>query len=347
MNASGKHYEWQLCYGQQWFPIANDHIIECNYCQPGARGITIDTHMGSLYINFDDMTLRGTFADLAVRRLSSLSHNQIEDVGWYYKDNSYWCEYGVQESSYRMSMISSRDLEQQYNSNPSGCFQFKAGKYSYIVNFSDMMQMNLSTRKQRKVRRRPKFTSVTNSLNTFEPSTSAMNPFLSATPPVNPSTAVTWQFMGDEGIWTEYQKPHSSLNSMDIERQYQSNPQSQLLFTAGYYTYTICFNGMYQINNTVWTKRAIRRISANENISSTLCQARWQFKDMTGYWADFIKGEGRGECTVSSQDIEMQYQQNRAGVMRYSTGHFNYHLNFSEMIQTNLSTGTRRPVRRV
>lgn len=50
----------------------------------------------SLYIDFDAMTLRGPSADLAVRRLSSLSYNQIEDVGWYYKDNSYWCEYGVQ-----------------------------------------------------------------------------------------------------------------------------------------------------------------------------------------------------------------------------------------------------------
>lgn len=347
MNASGKHYEWQLCSGQQWSPIANDHVIECNYCQPGARGITINTHMGSLYIDFDAMTLRGPSADLAVRRLSSLSYNQIEDVGWYYKDNSYWCEYGVQGSSHSTSLISSRDLEQQYTSNPTCSFQFKAGKYSYVVNFSDMMQMNLSTHKQRKVRRRPKFTSVNNSLNTFEPFTSTMIPFPSATPSVNPSTAVTWQFMGDEGIWTEYQKPRSSLNSMDIERQYQSNPQSQLVFNAGYYSYTLFFNGMYQINNTFKTKRAIRRISANENISSTLCQARWQFKDIKGRWADFIKGEGRGECTVSSQDIEMQYQQNREGVISYSTGQFYYRLNFSEMIQTNLSTGTRRPVRRV
>lgn len=50
----------------------------------------------SLYIDFDTMTLTTPFAGLAVQRLSSLSHNQREDMGWYYRDNSYWCEYGVQ-----------------------------------------------------------------------------------------------------------------------------------------------------------------------------------------------------------------------------------------------------------
>lgn len=50
----------------------------------------------SLDIDFDSMTLRGPFANLAVRRLSNLSHNQREVMGWYYRDNSYWCEYGVQ-----------------------------------------------------------------------------------------------------------------------------------------------------------------------------------------------------------------------------------------------------------
>ncbi|XP_060758931.1 zinc finger CCCH-type antiviral protein 1 isoform X2 [Neoarius graeffei] len=350
MNASGNHYEWQLFNGQQWLQIKNDHIIECNYCQPGAKGITIDTHMGSLYIDFDSMTLRGPFANLAVRRLSNLSHNQREVMGWYYRDNSYWCEYGVQGSSYRTSSISSQDFEQQYNANPTGSFQFTVGRYSYIVNFPVMMQTNLSTLKQRKVRRRPKFNStvyVNNSLNTFEPSTSTINPFPFATPSLNPSTAVTWQFMGDEGIWRDYQKPNSSLDSMDIEREYQRNPQGQIALTAGHFTYTLYFNGMYQINNTYKTRRAVQRICADENSSSTQCQVRWQFKDIDGYWKDFVKGKGSGNCTMSSQDLELHFQQNRTGAVTYSTRTFNYQLDFSAMTQTNLATGTRRPVRRV
>ncbi|KAM9467585.1 uncharacterized protein Hap1MRO34_014291 isoform 3-T3 [Clarias gariepinus] len=345
-NAPGKHYEWQLSDGQQWLMINNDHIIECNYCQPGAKGITIDTDHGSLRIDFDDMTISGPFANLAVRRLSFMPENQTEDIGWYYRDNSHWCEYGG-------SSLSSQDIEQRYNGNPTGFFQFTFGSYTYKLDFSGMTQTNLSTYKQRKMRRRPKFNSivyVNHSLNTSQQSTSTINQFPSATASANPSTRVTWEFMGDEGVWTEYQKPDSSLDSIDIERQYLRNPQGQLAFRAGRYSYCLYFNAgadMYQINNTYKTKRAIRRIEANESNSSSLCQACWQFKDMDGHWKDFVKGSGRGRCTISSQEIEALYQQNTSGVVPYSSGRFNYQLDLTAMTQTNLSTGTKRQVRRV
>ncbi|XP_046728528.1 zinc finger CCCH-type antiviral protein 1 isoform X1 [Silurus meridionalis] len=350
LSLRAKHYEWNLFDGKRWLEINNDFIIECNYCQPGTKGITIDTHLGSLYIDFDAMTLIGPYANLAVRRLSTMSHDQREDMGWFYRDNGFWCEYGEQGSSCSTSSVSSQDLELQYNYNPKGSYQFTAGKTLYILNFSDMMQTNLSTHKQRKVRRRPKFIStvyINNSLNTLEPSTSSINTFPSATQTVNPPTAVTWQFMDEEGIWKDYQKPNSSLDSMDIERQYQSSPHGQLDFSAGWYSYTLSFDGMYQINKTYKTTRAVRRIVANESKSSTLCQVIWQFKDMDSCWKDFIKGTGRGKCTISSQQIEMQYQQNRAGTIRFSSDKFNYQINFSDMTQTNLSTLTRRAVRRV
>jgi len=77
---------------------------------------------------------------------------------------------------------------------------------------------------------------------------------------------------------------------------------------------------------------------------------------------------------VSSQDIEAQYQQDSTGTMSFRTGRFNYELDFSgafihkpaeircylvqilfnqitcfvaDMTQTNQSTNTRRPVRRL
>ncbi|KAK2832449.1 hypothetical protein Q7C36_015911 [Tachysurus vachellii] len=352
MNTSGKPYEWQLFDGQQWLQIQNDIIIEYNYCQPGTKGITIDTDKGPLYIDYDAMTINAllstTFDGLAVRRLLSLSHNQREDVGWYYKYNNSWCEYGLQGSSNSTSSINSRDIEQHYNSNPTSILQFITGKYKYNLNFSAMIQTNLSTGKQREVRRRPKFNTITyvnNSLN-IDPFTSTINPSPSATHTANASTEVSWQFMGDEGMWTEYQKPSSSLESSVIEREYQRNPQGQLAFTAGRYNYSLNFNSMYQINLTYKTRRAVRRVSADES-NSTLCQACWQFKDVDGRWKVFVKGTGKGKCTVSIQEIEMQYQQNTAGILHYSSDQFSYKLDFSEMTQTNLSTGKRRPVRRV
>ncbi|XP_060745201.1 zinc finger CCCH-type antiviral protein 1-like [Tachysurus vachellii] len=371
MNTSGKPYEWQLFDGQQWLQIQNDIIIECNYCQPGTKGITIDTDKGPLYIDYDAMTINAllstTFDGLAVRRLLSLSHNQREDVGWYYKDNNSWCEYGLQGSSNSTSSINSRDIEQHYNSNPTSILGFITGKYKYNLNFSAMMETNLSTGKQRKVRRRPKFNSViyvNNRCSTYncdkntrfnknmnflmnstvlclyfvyslniDPFTSTLNPSPSATHSANASTEAYGfyrQFTGDEG----YQKPSSSLESSVIEREYQRNPQGQLAFRAGRYNYSLNFNSVYPINLTY-------------ERSSTLCQARWQFKDMNGHWNDFVKGTGRGKCNVSIQEIEMQYQQNTAGILIYSSDQFRYKLDFSEMTQTNLSTGKRRPVRRV
>uniref|UniRef100_A0A3B4ERC8 WWE domain-containing protein n=1 Tax=Pygocentrus nattereri TaxID=42514 RepID=A0A3B4ERC8_PYGNA len=380
-NASGNSSQWQLFDGQQWSQICNDHIIECHYCQPGARGMTIYTNLGcfcvcispryllstwscgvfidlimtnglrhffhqfnrSLHIDFDDMTVTGPFAGLGVRRQTFLPFNQSQEVGWYYKDNTYWCEYGSQGSSHNTSSVNSHDLEQQYNSNPRGSFQFKVGSTAYKLDFSAMTQTNLSTLMTRKVRRRPKFNSVVSANS----SSMALASSSLSTLSLNPPTAVTWEFIGDEGVWMEYQKPGSSLDSMDIEKQYQLNPQGQLNFTAGRYTYTLYFSGMYQISNTFGTKRHVRRTSGNQHNNSALSQAHWQFKDMDGRWKDYVKGSNRGRCTVSSQDIEAQYQQNSTGTMSFSTGKFNYQLDFSAMVQTNLSTSTRRPVRRL
>ncbi|KAK1790563.1 hypothetical protein P4O66_014438 [Electrophorus voltai] len=339
MNAIAKPYEWHLFDGQQWSSICNDHIIESHYCQPGARGMTIDTHLGALYIDFDAMTVRGPFAGLGIRREMLLSHNQTQEVGWYFKDNSYWQEYGTQGTS----SVNSQTLEQWYNTNPEGSFQFTVGRSTYVIDFSAMTQTRRSTHVLRKVRRRPKFNSsvfVNDSLFTDTPSPLSTS--------INSSMGITWEFMGEEGIWTEYQKPGCSLDSIDIENQYQLNPHGQLTFTAGRYSYTLEFSEMFQINSTFGTKRHVRRTTGeNHYNSSALSQIQWQYNDENGYWKDYVKGSARGSCTISSQDIERQYQQNSTGSMSFRTGRFNYILDFSAMIQTNMSTQTKRPVRRL
>lgn len=39
--------------------------------------------------------------------------------------------------------------------------------------------------------------------------------------------------------------------------------------------------------------------------------------------------QGNNQCSVSCQDIELQYQQNPSGTMVFTTMHFGYKLNFS------------------
>ncbi|KAI2665293.1 Zinc finger CCCH-type antiviral protein 1 [Labeo rohita] len=301
--ATGNHFEWQLFNGQQWGSILNDFVIEVHYCQAGAKGITIHLNKGPVYIDFDDMTVTGPLANgYSIRRNTLLSHNQKEVIGWYYKDNYRWCEYGSQGSGGMSSSITSDFIEQQYNINPRGSVQFTVGNMTYKVDFSAMTQTNLSTYMLRKVRRRPKFKEVVTDNSITQNSLPVV-----ASPSANPtnySSQTIWEFMGDEGIWTEYQKPGCSLDSAEIERLYQLNPH-------------------------------------------TLSQVRWQFMDMDGQWTDYIKGGTRGCCSVSSQDIEAEYQQDSTGMMRFRAGRFSYELDFSDMSQTNLSTNTRRSVRRL
>ncbi|KAK9976119.1 hypothetical protein ABG768_021325 [Culter alburnus] len=347
--ATGNHFEWQLFNGQQWVSIANDFVIEAHYCQPGANGISIYLNMGAAHIDFDEMTVDGPLHNLSIRRNTLLSANQKQEVGWYYKDNHRWCEYGSQGFGGRASSIGSDFIEQQYNSNPRGSVQFTAGSMTYSVDFNAMTQMNLSTYMSRKVRRRPKF----NAIVTHNNSTTAhqnSSPLL-ATPSANPTNSTSqyiWEFMGDEGIWTEYQKPGCSLDSAEIERLYQLNPQCQVSFTVRRFSYTLYFGGMYQVNNKYGTKRAVRRVANGiQQTNSALSQARWQFKDMDGKWKDYSKGGSRGHCSVSSQDIEAEYQEDSTGTMSFRAGRFTYELDFSDMTQTNQSTDTRRPVRRL
>ncbi|XP_077090132.1 protein mono-ADP-ribosyltransferase PARP12 [Siphateles boraxobius] len=344
--ATGNHFEWQLFNGTQWASISNDLVIEAHYCQPGANGITICFSIGAVNIDFDEMTVSGPLLNLSIRRNTLLSPNQKQEIGWYYKDNHRWCEYGSQGFGGRASSIGSDFIEQQYNSNPSGSVQFTAGSMTYNVDFTAMTQTNLSTNMSRKVRRRPKFNAIVTCNSSNQNSSQILESPLAF--PTNSSSQYIWEFMGDEGIWTEYQKPGCSLDSAEIERLYQLNPQCQVSFTARRFSYSLYFGGMYQVNNKYGTKRAVRRITGGiQQTNSGLSQARWQFKDMDGNWKDFSKGGSRGHSSVSSQDIEAQYQQDATGTMSFRAGRFSYELDFSDMTQTNQSTNTRRHVRRL
>ncbi|KAI3366716.1 hypothetical protein L3Q82_009390 [Scortum barcoo] len=328
-TVSGKHYEWQLLVGPQWLRIDHDHVIETHYCQPGAKGITINTNQGQVFIDFDKLqTLNPA---MKVHRLTFFPSGQTEDVGWYFRDDQLWREYGSQSSGLLPSSVSSSDVEHQFTLNPQGNFTFMVGSTSYRLDFSTMTQINCTTGLRRNVRRRPKLKSNTDSLY--------------ATTQLADG-GYKWEFMGEEGQWTEYAAHVCSLDSAAIERQYQLNPQGQLHFKTKKFTYTLDFSRMYQVNDTVGTQRAVRRTANNgsQQISSGGAQPRWQFKDIGGIWRDYTN---RHQCNISSQDIELQYQQNPSGTMMFTTNNFNYELNFSAMTQRNLSTNTTRQVRRL
>ncbi|MED6260726.1 hypothetical protein ATANTOWER_027357 [Ataeniobius toweri] len=334
---SGNHYEWQLLTGNQWLKIDNDHVIETHYCQPGAKGITINTSLGKVFIDFDE--LQTDNAALRVQRLSFLPQGQTEDTGWYFRDDSLWCEYGSQSSSMSSSSISSKDIETHFTQNPQGVLQFSVGSTRYSLDFSTMTQTNLTTGLHRNVRRRPKFTLSDASITSISsmPLTSQSNLY---------NHSFKWEFMGDEGQWTEYQTHICSLDNTAIENQYQQNPQGQVQFIINKFSYILDFAKMCQVNQNIGTKRSVRRSPVYGAQSSSLgTNVCWQFQDIDGRWKDYSKGYG--QCSISSLDIELQYQQNTSGTMIFTTSRFSYELNLSAMTQQNLSTNTTRSVRRL
>ncbi|KAG8005590.1 Poly [ADP-ribose] polymerase 12, partial [Nibea albiflora] len=323
-NGGEKQYEWQLSVGNQWLRIDNDHVIETHYCQPGAKGITINTSQGSVFIDFDKLQTRD--AALNVHRRSLLPAGQAEDMGWYFRDDQLWREYGSQSSNTLSSSISSRDVERQFTLNPQGSFSFTVGSTSYTLDFSSMgyfcpmTQANGITGLRRNVRRRPKFTSKTGSIHSTPV-------FPTASASQLPDGGYKWEFMGDEGEWTEYQARKFKL---------------QLKLRVHWF-----ITGMHQTNDRIGTRRAVRRTADNgsQEDSSAGSLPRWQFQDVDGKWKNYCNGNG--QCSVSSDDIELQYQQNPSGTIKFNTRSFCYELNFTAMTQRNLSTNTTRPVRRL
>lgn len=203
-----------------------------------------------------------------------------------------------------------------------------------------MTQTNSATGMRRNVRRRPKFTFPTASINS--PSSVPL-----ASQPQLYNHSFRWEFMGDEGQWTEYQAHICSLDSAAIETQYQQNPQGNIHFKIRNFSYVLDFARMCQVNNNIGTKRSVRRspVYGAQSNNSLNTNVRWQFQDIDGIWKDYSKGYS--QCSVSSPDIELQYQQNPSGTMIFTTTRFSYELNFSVMTQRNLSTNTTRSVRRL
>ncbi|XP_023868601.1 E3 ubiquitin-protein ligase DTX4 [Salvelinus sp. IW2-2015] len=267
---------------------------------------------------------------------------KVKTSGGISKDILIWREYGSLGPGQGSSSVSSGDVA-TVHPQTSGDLPLHCGSNSYTLDFTAMTQTNSATRVQRNVRGVQSSTIVSGNGSL---SIAQSAPTVIASPP--PSAGYTWEFMGEEGVWIEYQTPGCSLESAGIERRYQKNPKGQIRFKAGRYSYTLDFSGMCQTNVRIGTKRIVRRTQCEAQQTSSGgmgLQSRWQFQDVDGSWKDFAKRSGT--CSVSSQDIEAQYQQNPNGTMNFTTRRFSYQLNFSALTQRNLSTQTTRSVRRL
>ncbi|CAB1346148.1 unnamed protein product, partial [Coregonus sp. 'balchen'] len=173
-----------------------------------------------------------------------------------------------------------------------------------------------------------------------------------------------WFYSNSKG-WTKYGEKDPKGNpgpiqSSAIEKKFQSNRNGSLTFNIGSDTIEIRFRQMRQVSSKR-KRKVVRRPKyqppQSGNLTGRVTSAfqrikmspagqsgspEWQFGGKSGRWHTFKDSAS----SVSSADIEDQYQQDSNGSMSFTVNGQAYKLDFSAMTQTNLSTRVTRNIRR-
>ncbi|XP_076015883.1 protein mono-ADP-ribosyltransferase PARP12b isoform X2 [Genypterus blacodes] len=152
-------YKWEVFDGDEWKDLEHMEEIERDYCDPHRTQSS-----GSVPVDFQSMTL----ASHPVCRLSTVSsvtkpphYVLTTEWLWYYKgDQRNWVEYGQPDDKQRTTSVTSRSLEEVYNTDAAAEVPVVKGQRQYYISFKDMYQRNPKHNTKRHVRRRPRFVSV-------------------------------------------------------------------------------------------------------------------------------------------------------------------------------------------
>ncbi|KAJ8381952.1 hypothetical protein SKAU_G00027300 [Synaphobranchus kaupii] len=163
--------------------------------------------------------------------------------------------------------------------------------------------------------------------------------------------------------WMQYGEKDSSgknapVTTSRIEKEFQKSQTGSLKFAIDKTEYQINFRGMCQNNLANGRKRDVARRPRFKmpqdrgrlpsafkglNVSSHT----WEFEGDGGKWYIYKhRKKTDTEASISSADIEAQYQRNPGGSMNFTVSGQRYTLNFSDMTQTNLASLKVRRVRR-
>ncbi|XP_068163110.1 protein mono-ADP-ribosyltransferase PARP12-like isoform X2 [Antennarius striatus] len=152
----------------------------------------------------------------------------------------------------------------------------------------------------------------------------------------------------------------SSVTSNDIEKKFKTDPKGSITFSITGETLEIRFEEMQQVGKKRRRKVNRRPLYRHKQAGAGVSQAaaalhnlslgsgpKWQFEKKRGGWHDFKQSCSQTDCSITSDDIEQQYQKNPNKGMFFNVKGELYKLDFKEMKQTNLNTKKSRKIRRI
>ncbi|XP_067906235.1 protein mono-ADP-ribosyltransferase PARP12 [Heterodontus francisci] len=244
-----KHYQWQIKDKKRWSDIKCDHIIEAQYSLPVTKGIKLyHSIYGVISIDFNKMKICGK--DLQVQRKTFPNSPNKDKWYWYYRRKCKWEKFSAKGNTIR-----SVDIESQYQLNRHKFIQITLNHKSYKICFQEMVQINMVTGTKRRLKRRPKFQRTSCSLSE---SMGRLN--LSGQ-----RQRYRWQFAGKHGNWYDFNTRRGtdtecSVNSKEIEAEYQQNRQGCMTFYVNNSKFQLDFSAMMQTNLFTNATRSIRRV---------------------------------------------------------------------------------------
>ncbi|XP_060885787.1 uncharacterized protein si:ch211-244b2.4 isoform X2 [Labrus mixtus] len=325
----GRFYQWQLNAGNHWLDIKNDHIIEAQYSLPHTKSIKLhNTQYRAVSIDFKRLKVYGK--DLRVRRLDDGNTEWI----WFCTLGRKWKKYGDKDSKGNPGPVKSSDIENKFQSNPTGSYAFNIGAETFEIKFKDMRQVGQNGK--RKVTRRPLY---------------RHNQVAAA---VNKCTRLLLNCLVDAQANYKQKKEKTARGSngpTGPDNTSVSSPEK----TKDQRILRECSCGWSKVTTYLGLRVHQGKAKCGGNDQLVFLQniavstnPQWQFEGSSGAWYIFKHRRGTStECSVSSDDIERKYQQDPTGSMRFNVNAHSYELDFQAMTQTSLQNRSSRNIRRV
>ncbi|KAK7074621.1 hypothetical protein SK128_028417 [Halocaridina rubra] len=174
-----------------------------------------------------------------------------------------------------------------------------------------------------------------------------------------------WQILGQDKNWYNLQPSQitslemvfcdPSKNSVNLTQTHTAILEKHtegLAAVLGNSIWQADFDTMKLTNNNNNVTLMMRRLCSQSTSAKNPKESSysWYFLDINDKWIEYGQYDttrnAKMKSNVFSSEIEARYFQNSFGQMNFTTGSYNYILNFSTMEQVNQSTNQRRKVRR-